>query len=134
MADLLKILIVDPQPDAVANLERLLNSFDTFVVVGDTARRTRQMHTSRVTLDIDTVVATHYCQLVRACHLRWPARCGHTWVRFCRCPGATPREELHQLIETLDDDQLTLALHAAVVTLAGVCRWATRGRARQLIS
>ena len=35
MAEPLKILIVDPQPDAVANLRRSLNSFGTFEVVGD---------------------------------------------------------------------------------------------------
>ncbi|HEY2595485.1 MAG TPA: P-loop NTPase [Chloroflexota bacterium] len=35
MAEPLKILIVDPQPDAVANLRRALNSFGTFEVVGD---------------------------------------------------------------------------------------------------
>jgi len=35
VAEPLKILIVDPQPDAVANLRRSLNSFGTFEVVGD---------------------------------------------------------------------------------------------------
>ena len=35
MAEPLKVLIVDPQPDAVANLRRSLNSFGTFEVVGD---------------------------------------------------------------------------------------------------
>ncbi|HEY1296584.1 MAG TPA: P-loop NTPase [Chloroflexota bacterium] len=35
MAEPLKILIVDPQPEAVANLRRSLNSFGTFEVVGD---------------------------------------------------------------------------------------------------
>jgi pilus assembly protein CpaE len=35
VAEPLKILIVDPQPDAVANLRRALNSFGTFEVVGD---------------------------------------------------------------------------------------------------
>lgn len=35
MPEPLKILIVDPQPDAVANLRRALNSFGTLEVVGD---------------------------------------------------------------------------------------------------
>ncbi len=35
MAEPLKILIVDPQPGAVANLRRALNSFGTLEVVGD---------------------------------------------------------------------------------------------------
>ncbi len=35
MAEPLKILIVDPHPDAVAGLRRALNSFGTLEVVGD---------------------------------------------------------------------------------------------------
>lgn len=71
-----------------------------------------------MSLDLNTVAATHRCQLVRACRLGWPAYCRHNWYQVCRCRGVTSREELHQLIEALDDEQIVPSLHAAVDTLA----------------
>ena len=119
MAEPLKILIVDPHPDAVANLRRALNSFGTLEVVGD-AGFGPVASTWAHTLDPAIVMVSVEEPLTRSLTtIQALTRGNPRWtVRESGKPEVARHEQIAVDIASLDSANIATGMSQALATLA----------------